>query len=239
MKFSLNPIFLTTALSLSISCGTNAFESSETSDPAEDATIALENDDPDAAIELLEDALDNDATNPIYISVLSLAYAQRAGVEPLTFAQNFAEKSSESEEEEGSNQFTVMFDIMPEPTTTILSDIDMAVTLINSIPVADRLSGDDFKLAMFNTASVVLATKAFDADGDGDLSLDELTDLSDAGATALLAKITAAESLLGSDSDNADDAESFSQFRTSLDSQEGDTDEDKLKNLLASSEETE
>lgn len=239
MKVNLGKILIATTLSIAFSCGQNAFESGETSDPAEDAVLALENGDPDSAIKTLESALEDDATNYIYISVLALAYAQRAGVEPLKFAQDFAEQSanSSSDEEAESYQFTLMFGVMPAPTDAILSDINKSVTLLNSIPSADRLPGDDFKLAMFNTASVVLATKSFDADSDGELSVAELTDLTDAQATALLARITAAEALISGEPENAEDAESFSAFRTSLDSQEGSTDEEKLKNLLAASEE--
>jgi hypothetical protein len=47
------------------SCGTNVFVSQEKEDPAEDATIALEQDDPDKAIKILNDALSSDDSNPV------------------------------------------------------------------------------------------------------------------------------------------------------------------------------
>src|SRR5690606_15512301 len=122
-------------------------------DPAEDATIALENGDTDAAIEILETELENDPGNPQYLSILSLAYAQRAGVEPLEFAQNFSQKAGDAE---SSSQFTILFAIMPEPTDANIADVDHAIAILTSIPAADRLPGDNFKLAMFNTAAVVL-----------------------------------------------------------------------------------
>lgn len=218
---------------LFFACGQNAFESSEPSDPAEDATIALENDDPDGAIEILETELENDPGNPQLLSILSLAYAQRAGVEPLEFAQNFSKNAGNTE---SNSQFTILFAIMPDPTASNISDIDQAVSILNSIPLEDRLPGDAFKLAMFNTAAVVLRTKAFDADLDGDLTAEELANLSDEDAAALLAQINLAGEQLGQSADGSESnqkaQEAFDNFTSELNSADGSTEGEKLKNFL-------
>lgn len=218
-----------------LSCGQNAFETTETADPAEDATIALENQDPNKAIEILETELEDDPTHPKYLSILSLAYAQRAGVEPLEFAQNFSKNAGNSE---SNSEFTVLFAIMPEPTAGNIADISQAVAILTSIPVEDRLDGDAFKLAMFNTAAVVLRTKAFDSDGDGDLTAEEITSLSTEDAAALLTQILASESLLAENNDGSDSnkkaQEAYAKFTEELNQAEGATQEERLKNYLES-----
>jgi len=234
-KFTIS-CFLIALISLLYACGDNIFSNSETADPAEDAAIELENGNPSAAIKILNVALEKDSTNVIYTSLLSLAYAQRAGVEPLLFAQNFAEQTADSDTE-NSNMFTLMFKVLPDPTVQNLADIKKSLELLNGIAADDRLPGDDFKLAMFNTASAILTLKQFDSNLDGVISVGELTNFNDTTAAALLAQIDAAESLLSGDDsskDGAAAASSFSTFKTELAKQEGDTDEEKLTNFLSS-----
>jgi hypothetical protein len=57
---------------------------------------------------------------------------------------------------------SLMFSLLPVPTSQVLADIGEAVSILISIPAADRLAGDTFKLAMFQTASFVLQTKALE-----------------------------------------------------------------------------
>jgi hypothetical protein len=138
---------------------------------------------------------------------------------------------------ENSNMFTLMFKVLPDPTIQSLADFEKSLELLNGIAAEDRLPGDDFKLAMFNTASAILTLKRFDTNLDGEVTAGELTNFSDATATSLLAQIGAAESLLAGDDsskDGAAAASSFSTFRTELAKQEGATDEEKLANFLSS-----
>ena len=55
-------------------CGANPLKTYEEKDPAEDAAVALENNDPNKAIQILTDALEGDPTNAKFISLLAMAY---------------------------------------------------------------------------------------------------------------------------------------------------------------------
>ena len=228
-------------LALLTGCGDNVFEGQEQSDPAEDATIALENQDPDAAIEILEDALEDDPDNAQYTSILSLAYAQRAGVEPLSFALELTtgeEEDEDSGDSGGSTQYELMFAILPDPDDQALTDIAQAVSLLSSLSSDDLLPGDTFKLAMFQTAYFVMQTKRLDTDLDGSLAGTEVDDLTAEDAAALLNQIDQVSALLAEsgedDATSAAAAESIAEFQAELDAQPGDTDEEKLENYLAS-----
>ena len=221
---------------LSISCGKNALRTSETADPAEDATLKLEDQDPEAAIEILEEALLDEPKNAMYTSILATAYAQKAGVEPLQFAQKFVENEANAANDSDDNEFTLMFAITPDPTATVLSDINYSVTLLNSIAEANRLPGDEFKLAIFQTAAVVLQTKAFDADLDGDITAEEIANLSASDASTILAALGNASTLLGGTSgdDTSSEAEgSIDNVISAINDSPGSTDQEKLQNYLA------
>ena len=216
-------------------CGANVFQSQEVAEPAEDATIALENQDPNSAIKILETALESDPENPQYISILSMAYAQRAGVEPLTFALNLTQQGSSGDE--NSSQYEIMFALLPDPTADNLSDINQAVTLLLSIDAENRQPGDPFKLAMFQTAAFVMQTKRFDANLDGSLTAAEVAELTAEDAAVLLNQLDQVAALLA---DNEDDemsaaaGEKIAAFQAELDAQPGETDQEKLQSYLAS-----
>jgi hypothetical protein len=236
------PFPLLTCLALAAGCGTNLLKSTEKKDPPEDATLALERHDETAAISILERALDGDPTNPQLLSILSTAYAQRAGIEPLVFAERLASSQSQSGGDSGggsgASNFTSMFSLMPEATTAHLSDLDRAVEILTQdIPADLRQPGDVFKFALYQTASVILHTKALDRDGDGKLSAAEILDLSDGSAAGLIGQIAQAAALL-SGTDSADTAsqkaaEALSKYQSAIDAAPGDTQTDKMRNYLA------
>ncbi len=221
-------------------CGKNMLASSEKADPAEDATLALEKGDEDKAIEILEEALADDPENPQFLSILALAHAQRAGVEPLAFAQRISSSSSTSSTSstpQVGGSYAVMFQALPEATEPNLTDIDASVQILASIAADAHLPGDDFKLALYITASMFLHIKVLDTDGDGTLSVDELLNLSDANATGLLTQLLSAQSVLGGgDADDASIAKAtaaLAKYQDKIDAAEGATNEDKLRNYLA------
>jgi hypothetical protein len=223
-------------LALLFRCGANAFESTETQDPAEDATLALEKENPEKAISILESALEDEPTNYKYLSILALAYAARAGIIPIDFAENFATTSKSGSDPDNNNQIQLMFSVLPEPETQTLADIDKAVDiLVNQIPQDQRQPGDVFKIAIFQTAAFVLHTKAFDSDLDGDISLEEIAAMSDEQADALLSQLLSASTLagLGADKSSKKAAESLEKFNAKIQDKPGDTDADKLRNYLA------
>lgn len=229
-------------------CGANMLKSGETEDPAEDAVLALERKDPDTAIRLLETALGDDEGNPQYLSILATAYAQRGGIEPLQFAAKLSANNN-SQESSGdasggaaassqTNGFAALYGVMPAATDQAIADLDKAVTILaTEIAVDDRLPGDGFKLALYQTASVILRTKALDLNGDGTLTPDEILSLSSNSAAGILNQIAQAAVLLGAQ--GTDDktiqkaAESVAKYQTQIDASPGATSEEKLKNYLA------
>lgn len=224
---------------LSVSCGNNLYESQEKDEPAEDAVLELENDNPDKAIKILEAALEDDPGNPKYLSVLSYAYAARAGVEPLKLVANMT--ATASGEEASDNELVLLFGVVPEATEDNLSDIDRAISiLVLDIAADDRLPGDTLKIAIFQTASLVMHMKAIDKDGDGELELEEIADFSDSSAASLLNQLASAQALLaGSDPDDQTSqkaAEALGKYQSQIDAMPGSTGEEKLKNYLAGSQ---
>ena len=225
-------------------CGANFLASNEAKDPAEDAAIALERGDEDEAIKILEEALLDDSENPQFLSVLAAAYAQRAGIDPLSFAQGMAaqESGDGSGDAQSQGSLVSLFGIMPVATEQGLLDIDKAITLLASIPADERSAGDPFKFAIYQTASMVLHMKILDTDGDGQLSLEEITNLSDNSASGLLSQLAGAAAILGGESADsatmAKAAENIGNYQTQIDAAPGATQEEKLRNYMAQSQST-
>lgn len=223
------------------SCGPNLFKDVEKKDPAEDATVALEAGKPDDAISILTDALADDPGNEQYLSILSLAYAQRAGIDPLTLAQKMGSGSggSSSSSSSSSNSLTALFAFMPEATDANIADVDLAIAALGQIPAANLKSYDILKLAIFQTSAMVLRTKALDTDGDGTISAAELLAMSPTSAAAILGQLAnAAISFSGTgegSTTNAAAGAKIEQIRSSIASEAGETDADKLKSYLGKS----
>lgn len=237
-----------------VGCGKNMLASGESKDPAQDGISALERDDADAAISIIESALNSDPDNPKYKSILATAYAQRAGIDPLSLMQNMAKQSSTDAETDETdeaitpgetnaatqgNSLTALFSVMPEATSDRLADVDQAISLLNSIAAADRQPGDPFKLAIYQTASMVLHTKALDKNGDGVLTPEEVLDLSGATATTLISQLLGAQSTLGrstGDPNSGPAAEALARVQAGIDDAPGATAEERLRNYLATQE---
>lgn len=220
----------------SLACGQNVFRSREKSDPATDAALDLERDNPSGAIDLLTAALQSDPSNAQYLSILASAYAQRAGVEPLTLGSHMAESQSSSSSSTTSN-ITSLFSIMPAATATALADIDAATFIMaNRIAPAARQAGDTYKLAIFQTAAMVMHLKVFDTTGSGTLSASALASMSDATAITLLAQLASSQAILaanGSDKVSTNAAASLAKYQTQINAAPGTSVADKLRNYLA------
>lgn len=218
-------------------CGSNAFKAAEPGDPAEDAAIALEKDQADDAIEVLEKGLKDDPSNARYLSMLSSAYAQRAGVEPIRFAQKMSDSEGEGDSGGGGLDLVALYPLLPAPTTKVLSDIDRAVEILAvDMQVEQYQTGDTFKLGLFQTASFTLHTKKLDKNGDGKISLDEAGTLTAESAAALLAQILAAQGQLAGDANDPKSqaaAKALEKFQGQIDAAPGDTQEEKLRNVIA------
>lgn len=222
---------------LLMACGANPYKSYEKKDPAEDATVALENNDANKAISILTSALEGDPTNTTYKSILALAYAQHAGIDPLTLAQKMGgSSSSQSTAAASGNGLTSLFSVMPDATDANISDVDTAIALLISIP-APRITADTLKLAMFQIASMTLRSKQLDTDGDGVLSASELLQMSISSATAILSQLAAAAGVYsGTTSTSTTDqaaAAQITKIQTAIQAESGTTDQEKLQSYLA------
>jgi len=237
MKIYLIPIIFGIATTL-VACGDNLLKSQEKKEPAEDAVLELEKNNPNKAISILESALLDDPENPKLLSILSYAFAARAGVEPLKLIAKMTSSGTGGDNESQSDsELLLLFDVVPAATAENLNDIDRAVSiLVSDIPSDQRLPGDNLKLALFQTASLVMHMKAIDLNGDGVISVEELASFTTASAGALLNQLTAAQSLLASDSDDATSqqaAQALGKYQAEIDAMPGATSEEKLKNYLA------
>lgn len=233
-------LFIAITFTALVSCGANPFKAYEKKDAAEDATIALENNDAQKAIDILTTALEDDPSNTTYISILALAYAQRAGVDPLTLAQKMGGASSSTATSASSgNGLTSLFSIMPDATDANISDIDTAVSLLLSIPTASRINADTLKLAMFQIADMTLRSKQLDTNGDGTLSTDELLHMSASSAKAILSQLAAAATAYaGGTSASTTDAAAaaqISKIQAAIQAESGTTDTEKLQSYLGKS----
>lgn len=220
-----------------LGCGNNMFHPVDSSkDPLAEASRALEKQQPTLAKEILlaelgsevEDALaaEPDAALSLtvyelvaakdryvdYLSVLSAAYAQGAGVDPIDMVLNMAkspESGSEGSENssQGGNGITELFPILPAATLATIADTDRALYLLQAIPQAERDASDLFKLSLLLTSSFTLKLKILDLDGDGVISLEESLAISPESAALVLGSLTnAIATMSGYTAENTENA---------------------------------
>ncbi len=221
-------------------CGKNMFGRFEEEEPAEDATIALEQNKPDKAIRILNAALEDDPENYQLVSLLSAATAQKYGIDAFTMVMrmvNSQKEQAENQTPSGSNNITALFSAVPASTPENIAGINEAIRIMMTIPATSRTRADNFYLSLMNTAALTLQTKKFDKDGDGLISPVELLDLSDDDAISILDSLLNAESamadgLLPDSANSKASAEQISQIRSQIESQEGASTAEKLRNFL-------
>jgi hypothetical protein len=229
MKHVLPTLFLTISLS---ACGSNLFSpvADPDPDPADEATAALDQRRSDEAITILEKALQREPENWLYVSLLASAKAQKAGVDTTDIALEMA-KGGES----SGNPVTALFSILPAATNDVIILLGEATELLASIP-SDQLEDDDtFKISMFNTAFTALQAKAFDADGSGTFTIEELQNLDETATINILNSLlnaASAATIYQSSGGMGDATSNVSQIRAQIDAQAGDTQADKLRNFL-------
>lgn len=214
-----------------VACGSNVYAPLQSQDPAEQAARYLEDGKPQKAIDLLESALKDSPGDARCISILSLAYAQRAGVAPIDFLDNMG--SAQNTNTALSNDITALFSVTPPATTSNIADVDYAVTLMASLPADALNDAERLKISMFQLASTVLKLKILDTDGNGQLSALELLNLTDATADSILAGLQTAASALGGGGAAASSggdlaAQMVSGMVSSINAQGGSTSRDRL-----------
>ena len=216
-------------------CGSadkNHFQSFEKEDAAEDATLELEREKPQKAIDILEKELAADGENYQLLSLLSSAYAQKHGIDVIRFAISLA-----SSETKTANPLTALWPALPEATEENVDGVEYAVDILAAIPAEARTNADSFKLGLLSTCLVSLQLKALDLDGDGTLSLEELLRLTSTDAATVFSGLAGAVSALASMSnslgDNSGAASSqIEDIYQSLQSSSGDSQEEQLTNYL-------
>lgn len=238
-----------------LSCGVNIYQPAQEADPETDALLAMEQGKPEEAIAILEKALEDDPDNPKLLSLLGSATAQKHGFDPLSFALDLAKQSSESSEEEtestessssdssSSNGITTMFSALPTASQKNIDGIAKAIEFIESIPEDDRTKADSFKLSMLHTARMAMVTKQFSEMVQGDFSAENLQNLTAEQAIQILSSLSSAAIAMAAASTSEDGnsgkaAEQISAIQSKIDEQEGDTQEEKLRNYLAKREST-
>ena len=228
-------------------CGSSVFKAVEKDDPAVDATLAIEQNRPQDAIDILTSALEGDPNNYQYLSILSSAQAQLVGVDFVRVILKMATSSSDSSETATSsstptagntNSVTPLFSALPDATDANMTGLDTAIATLETIPPGARTAADNYKLTIFYTARLGLRTKSFDKDGDGQVTPVELLELDSEDAIAIITSIVSAEEAIaqaidGSESTTAS-SEKISEIKAAIDASEGATDAEKLQNYLGS-----
>jgi hypothetical protein len=222
---------------LSSSCGSSFLSIAETEDPATDAILLLERQQFDEAIAVLDAALVDDPDNSSYKSLKASALVEKYGLDPLSFALAMAENSSSSDE--SSNGITSLFTVLPEATTAALAALEEATTLLTDIPEAEKNAAEYFKLSMFQSVRMVMLTKQFSDTVGGDFSAENLENLTEEQALAILDSLSGAALAVASANTDSEGnsglaAGNITSIQASINSQSGSTSSEKLKNYLAS-----
>lgn len=229
----LNPKILLLCLGLgAFACRSNVYEPIESHDPAEQAAAYMDEQKPDEAIAVLAGALGKDPQNYQLMSMLASAKAQKAGVDTFDLVIRLA-----SEGVSGANGISAMFAVLPAVTVENRALMLEVVNLLAGIPVESRTESDNLKATLFNASFTALQAKFFDSDGDGEFTADELANLDDASADAIINSLldaqNSAELFQGAES-NGVAAEKVMEIKAQLDAQPGATNAEKLRNLLSS-----
>ena len=227
-------ILLICGLALLSGCGSNVFEPIAKSDPSEAAVAAMDEDDPDEAINILEKALESAPDNWELLSLMASAKAQKAGIDTTDIALRMAGNN----EEASGNALTSLFAILPVASSENVQLLLEAVTFINRIPPTERVAADNFKLSMYNTAYTALQAKLLDIDGDGRFTTEELADLDEAAAASILGSLVNAETAAAgySSGDTTGRAASrIADIRVQIAAQPGATQAERLRSFLGTS----
>lgn len=225
-----------------LACGKNFMSAMDKQDTDQEASRHMEDQRPDKAISILEEELADDPENYQLMSLLSAGYAQKYGVDLISFAQAMADKKktssstgSSASSSSSGNGVTILFKVLPAATEENINGVKRALNLLLDIPGTERTTADNFKLALLQTSVLGLITKKYDTDGDGNISPAEIFSLKPDDALAIIQSLLAAQSLASgsAETDNSKAAAgNIDDIKSQIDKQEGADDSEKLKNYL-------
>ncbi len=174
---------------------------------------------------------------PKLISILASAEAQSVGVDPLDIALALAKgKSSSNLIDDQSQMLTLLFPILPDPTQQNITVVDTAVSLLRSIGEEYLSESDKLKLGIFLTSSMSLSLKFVDKNSDGKISVSDVSEMTDDLANSILSQLDSASSVLNQQTNTTGvgASDNIKKILEEIDSQDGASRAEKLKNFLAS-----
>lgn len=235
---------LVLASQLFLACGKqNLFRKAEDPDPLEEAATLLEQNKVDDAIQVLKDELEENPGNTQAMSLLSTAIAQKWGIDTITMALKLADSQQNAESQLAANEVVRLYAILPPATDEVINGVTEAQGWLQAIPQEARTKSDFFRLSLLNLTAMVLHTKQFDLNGNGQLETAELASMTTADASAIIqiligAQTNAAIGAAAEGENAAKVAEAMAGIKSKIDQAEGATTEEKLKNYLASTGQT-
>ncbi|MCB9228697.1 MAG: hypothetical protein H6618_03715 [Deltaproteobacteria bacterium] len=171
------------------------------------------------------------------LSILASAHAQSFGIDPLDIALSLITSGNDESSSGSSNTITLLYPVLPDATSENKAGLSQAIAILNAIPQEELTKADFFKQSLFLTANMSLITKTFDTDpADGEITLNELGSLDATTTDELLTLLeTAIGAIVSTDQEGnlAQATEQIASIRSSIESQAGADDTEKLKEFLS------
>lgn len=217
------------------SCGQSIFSNFDEKTPEERIILFLEEDKPQDALNEINKELEKNPNDSKLLSLKSAAIAQFHGIDTISLALKMAENQSSTSGEE-KNEITSLFSVLPLATDTAITGLQEAIDILTGI--ADKKTSDYFKLTMLNSSLMALRIKQIDSDGSGSFTVDELLAMDVDDVINILSNLdgailaTVGASGIDEGQGSKDSLGAISSIKTKISTQDGDTDEEKLKNYL-------
>lgn len=229
MKFQTLISVALVSLFFTSSCGDNAnnFNSLESRTHLEKAKSAYIKNDIDLAISEIEKELDIDPTNSTALSLLAKFKMAKAGFSELDLALKISGM--------GDNMsMSELAAALPAGTAANVAMFQAAVDALSRIPVNQRTAAQHNQLATAKVSlAVVLAKKSAGAE-DGTLDKTKVDDINDADAALMVSCLNGASESLAAAGGDSSGASKLSSLSTGVNSQQGSSDAEKMRNYLKS-----
>lgn len=214
------------------SCGTNVGESTAVKDPIDEALADMDNGKWDEAISILETELTTTTDLNLVYALLATAHAGKHGVDPINYSAKLGGTA-----EAGQNNITKTFSALPDATDENIIGIETAIEYINLIPEEERTLSNIFIAGMLYSVHVSLISKKFDEDGTGELSLEELANMTPEEAEAIIASLDAASDVFAGASVEGENSQKaagkISAIQDEIAASPGASQTERLQNYLA------